>query len=390
MSCVLPGTVRSEQSAKLERAVAAGLFERLQGGDLYLPVPGSEPWLEAYESEMTSWRGQVHETNDQVDVTSSRKATRPNLQKASGRKDFAITMGGEFGRRDALAFVLRALVMSDTTTNTATSVPTAATADLLCGLVMPISTMGECTAQHWAEVKAILAQAIRSIAAPRFRVELVSDADDVGVIQKRIVHNLYDAPIVVCDVSQKNANVMFELGMRLAFDKPTVVVKDDKTDYSFDTSPLEHLTYPRDLRYASIVKFQETLAEKVRATSERSQDPTAPTFLKSFGTFNVVKLDEQETTANRVVMEELKEITRQLARMEREQEQGKKRKSVSGASSPSDRMGRERAVECAGTYRHMGFLKVETFQRLIQQHDLSPALAAQVVDEVWADDKPEA
>jgi hypothetical protein len=34
---------------------------------------------------------------------------------------------------------------------------------------------------------------------------------------------------------------MFELGMRLAFDKPTVIIKDDKTDYMFDTGIIEHV-----------------------------------------------------------------------------------------------------------------------------------------------------
>ena len=55
-----------------------------------------------------------------------------------------------------------------------------------------------------------------------FDPRMVSDSDEVSVIQKRIVQNIYNNPIVVCDVSGKNANVMFELGMRLAFDKPVV------------------------------------------------------------------------------------------------------------------------------------------------------------------------
>ena len=112
---------------------------------------------------------------------------------------------------------------------------------LNCGLVMPISAIDGCTAEHWAEVKAIIQDALESIPAPKFLAKLVSDADDVGVIQKRIVQGVYSSDVVVCDVSCKNPNVMFELGLRLAFDKPTVIIKDDKTDYSFDTSVIEHL-----------------------------------------------------------------------------------------------------------------------------------------------------
>lgn len=83
---------------------------------------------------------------------------------------------------------------------------------------MPISSLDGCTAEHWVEVKSIICEAIGAVAEPQFSVKLVSDADDVGVIQKRIVQNIYSSDIIVCDVSGKNPNVMFELGMRLAFD----------------------------------------------------------------------------------------------------------------------------------------------------------------------------
>lgn len=75
---------------------------------------------------------------------------------------------------------------------------------------------------------------------------------------------MYENPIVVCDVSGKNPNVMFELGIRLAFDKPTIIIKDDKTSYSFDTSPIEHLEYPRDLRYNRIEDFKSKLTDKIK------------------------------------------------------------------------------------------------------------------------------
>ena len=102
----------------------------------------------------------------------------------------------------------------------------------VCGIVMPISSLDGCTEAHWSDVLEILTESIEQAG---FDGNLVSNADDVGIIQKRIIQNLYDNPIVVCDVSGKNPNVMFELGMRLAFDKPTIIVKDDRTTYSFDT-----------------------------------------------------------------------------------------------------------------------------------------------------------
>lgn len=183
-----------------------------------------------------------------------------------------------------------------------------------CGLVMPISSIDGCNEQHWLDVKDILTESVESAG---FNANLVSYADDVGIIQKRIIQNLYENPIVVCDVSGKNPNVMFELGMRLAFDKPTIIIKDDKTSYSFDTSPIEHLEYPRDLRFTKIVEFKKALKEKLQATLKKSkEDPSYTTFLKHFGTFTVAKLDTKEVSKEDFIIEELKDLKRTIRRQE--------------------------------------------------------------------------
>lgn len=189
---------------------------------------------------------------------------------------------------------------------------------LNCGLIMPISPIDGCSADHWAEVKSIVQEAVDSIEKPRFVTRLVSDADDIGVIQKRIVQGIYNSDVVICDVSAKNSNVMFELGMRLAFDKPTVIIKDDKTDYSFDTSIIEHLPYPRDLRFSKIVAFKKQLAEKVAAThAAATRNANHSTFLKNFGTFKVAHLDQKEASSEQVMLEMLSDLQREVSRLRR-------------------------------------------------------------------------
>lgn len=183
-----------------------------------------------------------------------------------------------------------------------------------CGLIMPISVLDGCTEEHWGEVKSIIIESVTSISDYIFSVNIVSDADEVGVIQKRIVQNVYKSDIVICDVSGKNPNVMFELGMRLAFDKPTIIVKDDKTDYSFDTGIIEHITYPRDLRFAKIILFKTELANKVKATYSKSiSDPEHSTFLKNFGKFQVANLSEEVVSSDEVVINMLNNIQMELS-----------------------------------------------------------------------------
>jgi hypothetical protein len=186
---------------------------------------------------------------------------------------------------------------------------------LHCGIVMPISAIDGCNEAHWADVLEVINEAIDDSG---FYGELVSNADEVGIIHKRIIQNLYENPMVVCDVSGKNPNVMFELGMRLAFDKPTIIIKDDKTTYSFDTSAIEHLEYPRDLRFTKVVEFKKKLADKLKATHKKaSEDPNYTTFLKHFGEFKVAKIDQKEVSGQEFIIEELKNMRRSINRLDR-------------------------------------------------------------------------
>lgn len=177
---------------------------------------------------------------------------------------------------------------------------------LVCGIIMPIADTEGYPIGHWRNVHDIICEASTTAG---FKANLVSSDDDVAVIQKRIVQNIYDNPIVVCDISAKNANVMFELGMRLAFDKPTVIIKDERTPYSFDISSIEHLDYPSDLRYQSINTFKERLAGKIKETYLKSiNDPNYTTFLKHFGTFKVAQLDQKEVSESEFLASEIKDL----------------------------------------------------------------------------------
>jgi len=179
-----------------------------------------------------------------------------------------------------------------------------------CGIIMPISQIDNCSSEHWSDVLGILKDICN---LNDFTPNLVSDADDVGIIHNRIIENIYSSDIVICDVSCKNANVMFELGMRLAFDKPTIIIKDDSTGYSFDTSLIEHLEYPRDLRFTSILKFKENLGNKLKATHKKAtDDPNYSTFLKNFGKYKIAHLEDKEVTSDAYLLNAIEDLKRDV------------------------------------------------------------------------------
>lgn len=162
---------------------------------------------------------------------------------------------------------------------------------LTCGIIMPIAGMGQdYPADHWVDVIKILQTAIERAG---FTPRIVSDSEESTVIHGSIINNIYNDAIIVCDVSNKNANVMFELGMRLAFNKPVVIVKDDKTDYSFDTGNIQHENYRKDLRHNTVEKFINDLSRKIKKTYEASLKTDYQSFLSYFGKFEVAKIENK-------------------------------------------------------------------------------------------------
>jgi hypothetical protein len=170
---------------------------------------------------------------------------------------------------------------------------TSTVSDRMCGIVMPMSAICDLPESHWREVKKIIQQAVAHVG---FSSRIVSEADDANIFVASIVQNLYFDPIVVCDVSCKNPNVMFELGLRLAFNKPTVLIVDDKTGFSSDVQGIKHLIYPRDLRYQKMVAFKRKLGELVKATHDESKKPESKKFLDYYQKLNPAKIESKEVS----------------------------------------------------------------------------------------------
>lgn len=177
---------------------------------------------------------------------------------------------------------------------------------LTCGIIMPIATMSpDYPESHWTDIRHIIDSAIKRAG---FIPRIVSDSEDSTIIHKSIINNIYNDPIIVCDVSNKNANVMFELGMRLAFNKPVVIIKDDKTGYSFDTSNIQHLGYRKDLRHNTVEKFIDDLANKIKATHEAPRQEDYQSFLSHFGKFEIATIENQsikESEALQTLLEKM-------------------------------------------------------------------------------------
>jgi hypothetical protein len=149
-----------------------------------------------------------------------------------------------------------------------------------CGIIRPIAAMADgYTESHWLDIHNIVAKSARDA---NFHLRLVSEGG-TGIIVADIIDHIYNDELVICDVSGRNPNVMFELGMRVTFEKPVIIIKDDSTPFSFDITPIRHLEYRRDLRMPSMVAFQTDLSAAIRDTMEASKTDKYRHYLQQLG-----------------------------------------------------------------------------------------------------------
>lgn len=184
------------------------------------------------------------------------------------------------------------------------------------GFVMPIAKTDGYNETHWSDVYEILESIADEIGIKTRRI--VSDGDTVTTIHSRIVNNLYSDDIIICDVSSRNPNVMFELGMRIAFDKPVIIIKDNATDYCFDSGTIEHIPYPKDLRYAEINQFRTKLSRKIKSTYEAfiKIKSTESPILKNFGSFEKAKIDIEELSTQESLVQDISIIKNTITKLQ--------------------------------------------------------------------------
>jgi hypothetical protein len=148
---------------------------------------------------------------------------------------------------------------------------------LVAFVVMPFSEKTD------AYPDGFFGEVLRNLIAPAgveagFKVE-TAKRDGSDIIQSTIVNDLLNADLVVADLSEHNPNVLFELGLRMAFDKPTALIRAKGTPAIFDVdNMLRVFDYDPNLWKSTLEKDVPNLSAHIRGTWDTRD--TAITYMK--------------------------------------------------------------------------------------------------------------
>lgn len=135
----------------------------------------------------------------------------------------------------------------------------------ICFVIMPIADMEGYDSGHFSRVYTHLIQpACKKAGYKAVRADEVASSNYIII---DILHKILDSDMVLCDLSGKNPNVLYELGIRQAFNLPTTLIKDIKTSKIFDIQGLRYTEYNQTLRIDEVVRDTDLIANSIVKTA---------------------------------------------------------------------------------------------------------------------------
>jgi hypothetical protein len=136
-----------------------------------------------------------------------------------------------------------------------------------CFVIMPLAERdGLRSAGYFKEVYESLIKPAVSAAGFSVETALRTGSD---VIHSTIINELADADIVLADLTDHNPNVLFELGLRMAENKPVAIIKSDDTGRIFDVDNLLRVfEYDANLWPSTVSRDVPNLTNHLKGTWE--------------------------------------------------------------------------------------------------------------------------
>ena len=136
-----------------------------------------------------------------------------------------------------------------------------------CFVIMPISTPQGYEEKHFNRVYKHL---IKPACDSEYDILRADEVKSTNYIIIDVLHRIIESDLVICDLSSRNPNVLYELGIRQAFNRPVVLLKDKITDRIFDIQGLRTIEYDENLRVDIIKNDIASLVDAIRETRKRT------------------------------------------------------------------------------------------------------------------------
>lgn len=179
----------------------------------------------------------------------------------------------------------------------------------MCFVMMPISDKDGYDKGHFTKIyEQIFQPAIKAAGYEPYRVDENKISDSIII---KIFEAIQNTPMALCDLSSNNPNVLYELGLRQAYDKPVVLVKDDNTNHIFDIGGINTIQYHKLRLYENVKKAKEDISQAIMATKANASKYSLVNMIKANKAIidnGSIAEDDATQIMLRKIVDEIKEL----------------------------------------------------------------------------------
>ena len=159
---------------------------------------------------------------------------------------------------------------------------------------MPISDQGDYPTGHFTKVyEQIIKPSVEEAGYEAYRVDENNICDS---IINKIFNAIQECPMAICDLSNRNPNVLYELGLRQAYDKPVILIQDDKTEKIFDVSGISTIFYKSARLYEDVIEARKNIKKAILSTKEGKVNTLAKVIKVNAADFSQVEVSQNDKT----------------------------------------------------------------------------------------------
>jgi hypothetical protein len=164
---------------------------------------------------------------------------------------------------------------------------------------------------------------IKPVFAEHFhdKFEVPIRADQIvapGSINTQVITRLLEVPLVIADLSLHNANAFYELAIRHMVRLPTIHIIHKDSKLPFDVAAFRAITFSRD-DYLEL----ETARANLKSTVEEVLKPGFTVENPITHARGVINLDQHASSEQRVFLDRLEALERQMQKLDRSVSQGR-------------------------------------------------------------------
>lgn len=134
--------------------------------------------------------------------------------------------------------------------------------DNTCFVISPIGSPESSTRERADHVfKFVIEDALEEFDYTAKRADHIAEP---GIITNDVIQYVVESPLVIADLSGRNANVFYELAIRHAYEKPTIQIVDDDEEIPFDLASTRTIHFDHS-DVESVSKAKSKIAEQIKS-----------------------------------------------------------------------------------------------------------------------------